>query len=107
MLSWRQRVRDLEAENKFLREKLAQFERLLKSYKNPHTPSSKTHKKNTERDESKPRFPGKPKGGNGGGMELPPPDKVEEHTLDACPDCDGKLQMKSMALKCALEITES
>lgn len=105
-MGWRQRVRELEAENNFLREKLEQLERLLKSYENPHTPSSKQRKKNTERDESKPRFPGKPKGGNGGGIELPPPDKVEEHTLDACPDCDGKLQMKSMRKHTSLDLPE-
>lgn len=106
MISWRQRVRALEEENKLLRERLEQLERLLKSYENPHTPSSKQRKKNTERDESKPRFPGKPKGGKGGGIELPPPDKVEEHTLDACPDCGGKLQMKSMRKHTSLDLPE-
>ena len=96
MLSWRQRVRDLEALVAKQQEIIEELTRRLNSYENPHTPSSKTHKKNTKRDESKPRFPGKPKCGNGGGIELPPPDKVEEHKLDACPDCDSKLQMKSM-----------
>ena len=96
MLSWRQRVRDLEALVAKQQEIIEELTRRLNSYENPHTPSSKTHKKNTKRDESKPRFPGKPKCGNGGGIELPPPDKVEEHKLDACPDCDGELNQTSM-----------
>lgn len=105
-MSWHRRVRELEAENNFLREKIEQLERLLKSYENAHTPSSKKRKKNTKRDESKPRFPGKPKGGNGGGIELPPTDKVEEHTLSACPDCNGKLQMKGMRKHTSLDLPQ-
>lgn len=91
MVSWRQRVRELEAENLFLREKIKEFEHLLKSFDNPHTPSSKKRKKNTEKDESKPRFPGKPPGSGGGGIKLPPPDEVVEHKLDFCPDCHKEL----------------
>ena len=106
MISWRQRLRDLETENQFLREKIIALENLLKSYENPHTPSSKTHKRNTKRDESKPRFPGKPKGGNGGGIELPPPDKVKEHTLNACPDCDGKLNQSSIRKHTIIDLPE-
>jgi len=120
MLSWRQRVRNLEAiahdqqnliqnQQKLIeeqRELIQDLTRRLNAYENPHTPSSKQRKKNTEHDESKPRFPGKPKGGNGGGIELPPPDKVEEHTLDACPDCDGKLQMKSMRKHTVIDLPE-
>lgn len=68
-------------------ERIAELERLLKSFDNPHTPSSKKQKKNTENNENKPRFPGKPPGSGGGGIRLPPPDKVVEHKLDACPDC--------------------
>lgn len=120
MVSWRQRVRDLEAiahdqqnllqnQQKLIeeqRELIQDLTRRLNAYENPHTPSSKQRKKNTERDESKPRFPGKPEGGNGGGIELPPPDKVEEHTLDACPDCDGKLQTKNMRKHTSLDLPE-
>ena len=106
MLSWRQRVRDLEALVAKQQEIIEELTRRLNAYENPHTPSSKQRKKNTERDENKPRFPGKPKGGNGGGIELPPPDKVEEHKLDACPDCDGKLQMKSMRKHTTLDLPE-
>ena len=78
----------------FLREKLNKIEHYLKAFDNAHTPSSKQLKKNTkdkedESDDSsdgeKPRFPGKPKGGNGGGIKLPEYDDFEEHTLDVSP----------------------
>lgn len=67
--------------------RIKELEHLLKSFDNPHTQSSKKRKKNTEKDEDKPRFPGKPPGSGGGGIKLPPPDEVVEHKLDACPDC--------------------
>jgi len=88
MAGWRQRVRELEQENKFLREKINKLEQLLKLFDNPHTPSSKVRsKKNTERDESKPRFPGKPEGSKGGGIQMPPPDREVEIQKDSCPEC--------------------
>ena len=68
--------------------RLDKIEHHLKAYDNPHTPSSKQRKnnvKNKEESEDKPRFPGKPKGGNGGGIDIPPPDNVVEHKLDVCP----------------------
>lgn len=84
-----------------LRERLEKIEHYLKAFDNAHTPSSKQLKKNTKNKDSensgseenssdkekkkKPRFPGKPKNGNGGGVKLPKPDKIEEHTLDKSP----------------------
>lgn len=72
-----------------LEERLEKVEKYLKSFDNAHTPSSKKQKKNTkkreEEDNNKPRFPGKPKGSNGGGIKLPEPDDTEEHTLDISP----------------------
>ncbi|HKZ41669.1 MAG TPA: IS66 family transposase [Candidatus Hodarchaeales archaeon] len=69
-----------------LESRIEELERLLKSFDNAHTPSSKKKKRNSKpRDPNKPRFPGKPKGSNGGGIEIPPPDEVVEHKLDACP----------------------
>lgn len=66
--------------------RIEELERYLKAFDNAHTPSSKKRKKNTgKRDENKARFPGKPKGGNGGGIQVPPPDKIEEHKLTVCP----------------------
>lgn len=75
-----------------LSKRIENFEHLLKAFDNPHTPSSKVRsKKNTERDESKPRFPGKPEGGNGGGVQMPPPDQEVYIKKDSCPKCKAKL----------------
>jgi len=89
-----------------LESRLKKVERYLKAFDNAHTPSSKQLKRNTKNKESKeesdseetksdeksseenkkkPRFPGKPKGSNGGGIKLPKPDDVVEHKLDTCP----------------------
>ena len=83
-----------------LEERLEKIEHCLKAFDNPHTPSSKQLKSNTKKEDleeseaeddssdekrEKPRFPGKPKGGNGGGIKLPKPDKIEEHKLDISP----------------------
>jgi transposase len=83
-----------------LEEELRKIKNYLKAFDNAHTPSSKQLKSNTQKDDSenseseedssdkekkKPRFPGKPKGSNGGGIKLPKPDKIEEHTLDISP----------------------
>jgi transposase len=79
-----------------LEERLEKIERYLKAFDNPHTPSSKKKKNNTKsKDEEqekseddkpkKPRFPGKPKGSNGGGIKLPEADDIIEHDLDISP----------------------
>jgi hypothetical protein len=71
-----------------LEQRLDKIEHYLKAFDNAHTPSSKQLKKNTkpkEGDNVKPRFPGKPKGGNGGGINLPVADEVVEHKLDKDP----------------------
>lgn len=72
------------------------LERRLAAYENAHTPSSKQRKSNSERDESKPRFPGKPPGSSGGGLELPPPSRSEEHTVENCPDGHSNLRVMGM-----------
>ena len=71
-----------------LQEQIIELKRILLAYDNPHTPSSKQLKKNTKKKDEeidKPRFPGKPKGSNGGGVEIPEPDEVIEHKLDKDP----------------------
>jgi len=78
-----------------MEERLEKVEHYLKAFDNAHTPSSKQLKKNTKKDEEdesndssdekKPRFPGKPKGGNGGGIKLPEYDDFKEHKLDVSP----------------------
>lgn len=72
--------------------RVEELERYIKAFDNPHTPSAKIRsKKNTQRDESKPRFPGKPKGSNGAGIKIPKPDREVKITKDNCPQCGKKL----------------
>ena len=83
-----------------LEKELQEIKNYLKAFDNAHTPSSKQLKKNTKEkkqevgqeseedtdgEKKKPRFPGKPKGSNGGGIKLPEPDDTKEHTLDVSP----------------------
>lgn len=70
-------------------ERLQKLEQLFKQFDNAHTPSSKKRKKSDKPSEN--RFPGKPKGGNGGGITMPPKDIIEEHSLEECPDCHNEL----------------
>jgi len=73
-----------------LEARLIKLEQFVRAFENPHTPSSKQRsKKNTEHDEET-RFPGKPKGSNGGGINMPAPDKEEKVTKEDCPEC-GKM----------------
>jgi len=74
-----------------LAKRIEELENYIKAFENPHTPSSKQRsKKNTEHDEAT-RFPGKPKGSNGGGIDMPPPDKEEKITKDECTKCGKHL----------------
>jgi TusA-related sulfurtransferase len=68
-------------------DRIQKIEQYLKAFDNPHTPSSKKRKKNTNKDgkKNKNRFPGKPKGSKGGGIKLPKPDDIIEHELKVCP----------------------
>lgn len=105
-MSWHQRVRELETIILKQQDEINMLKQQLKSYENPNTPSSKKRKKNTNRDDTKPRFPGKPEGSAGGGIELPPPDEVKEHKLDACPTCSGKLRKIGMRKHTSLDLPE-
>ena len=74
-----------------LEERLKQLEQFVRAFDNPHTPSSKQRsKKNTVHDEES-RFPGKPKGSNGAGIDMPAPDKEERVTKSDCPECGKNL----------------
>lgn len=78
-----------------LKEHIRQLEQIVRAFDNPHTPSSKQRsKKNTIHDEQT-RFPGKPKGSNGGGINMPQPDKEEKITKDACTKCGKHLGKSS------------
>lgn len=73
-----------------LEERLEKLENFIKAFDNAHTPSSK-QKKKSKPPKKEGRFPGKPKGSNGGGIRMPKADTTKEHTLDVCPSCHGEL----------------
>ncbi|KXA99929.1 hypothetical protein AKJ41_04660 [candidate division MSBL1 archaeon SCGC-AAA259O05] len=101
-----ERVQELEVKLIIKEGYIKELKNELRKHVNPHTPSSKKRKKKTERNRKKEkteedkedeesekeegaetedegeRFPGKPKGSNGGGISIPDPDDVEHHTLD-------------------------
>ena len=74
-----------------LEECLKQLEQFVRAFDNPHTPSSKKRSKENTIHDDKTRFPGKPKGSNGGGIAIPPPDKEEKITKENCPECGKNL----------------
>ena len=82
--------REIIRQHLALLERVEKLEQLFKQFDNAHTPSSKKRKKSDAPKEG--RFPGKPKGGNGGGIKMPPKDRTEEHTLEECPDCHNELE---------------
>ena len=89
-----------------LLERVEKLEHKLNAYENPHTPSSKQRKKNTEHDPNKPRFPGKPPGSLGGGIEIPPADVTEKHTLSECPEGHQNLEYRGMRTQRVIDFPE-
>ena len=73
-----------------LEKRLNEIEKFIKAFDNAHTPSSRKDKKSKPPKQDG-RFPGKPKGSNGGGIRMPPADKSEEHSLNVCPYCKDPL----------------
>mgnify|MGYP001571993111 FL=1 len=74
-----------------LKEHIRQLEQIVRAFDNPHTPSSKKRSKENTTHNEETRFPGKPKGGNGGGIDMPAPDKEIKVTKDECPECGKNL----------------
>lgn len=72
-------------------DRISKLENHLRAYDNPHTPSAKIRTKENTTHDDETRFPGKPKGGNGGGIDLPPPDKEEHVSMESCPKCGERL----------------
>ena len=52
MVSWRQKVRDLEKENDYLKAKIEELEKRLLAYENAHTPPSKLKQKPPRKESS-------------------------------------------------------
>lgn len=89
----RRYVDALEKKIELLQQENEDLKCKLLAFMNENTPSSKLRKRNTPPPGGV-RFPGKPKGSNGGGIQLPEPDVVDEHVLDTCPDCGSKQLVK-------------
>lgn len=89
MVSWRRRVKDLEAENSFLKSKIDELEKRLLAYENAHTPPSLSKKKPPKK-ESNGKL-GAPKGHPKYEREDPEPNLSIEYEEDTCPHCDSKL----------------
>lgn len=97
-------------------ERIKGLEGELRKHDNPHTPSSQKRKGKTKRnrkggkagegtggeeEDYGERFPGKPKGSNGGGISLPEPDHVKHHTLE-----EGGLEEIGTREKTVIELPE-
>jgi len=89
MASWRQKVRELEKENDFLKAKIEELEKRLLAYENAHTPSSKLKQK-PPRKESSGKL-GAPIGHPKYERREPEPTGSVEYIEYSCPDCNEKL----------------
>ena len=96
MVSWRQRVRYLEArnerlakENEDLRKKIYELERRLQAYENAHTPPSKSKNKPPKKESSGKL--GAPIGHPKWERKEPEPTGSVEYVEDTCPNCNAKL----------------
>ncbi len=101
----RQYIRKLEEENHLLKdilpqlkhqvqqlqERVAYLERKLKSYENPHTPSSMQRFKTNTGGTNPPGRRGAPPGHHGATRITPEPDEIILVTMDRCPQCGSYL----------------
>ena len=89
MISWRQRVRQLEEENTFLKEKIEGLENRLKAYENAHTPPSLSKKKPPKKPSSGKL--GAPKGHPKYERKEPEITGSREYVECTCPHCQSDL----------------
>jgi transposase len=89
MVSWRQRVRYLEARIETLEKENQELRRRLLAYENPHTPPSLSMKKPPKK-ESNGKL-GAPKGHPKYEREEPEPTGSIEYFEETCPHCKSKL----------------
>ncbi len=92
MVSWRAKVKELEEENEYLRNKLCEFEKRLLAYENAHTPPSlqKKKKKKPPINNEKKKL-GAPKGHQKYTRKEPEPTGSVEYIEDCCPHCSNIL----------------
>ena len=89
MVSWRQKVRDLEKENAYLKAKIEGLEKRLLAYENAHTPPSKSRLKPPRKGSSGKL--GAPIGHPKYERKEPEPTGSVEYMESTCPDCNEKL----------------
>lgn len=89
MVSWRQRLRDLESQIEILKKENDDLRRRLLVYENPHTPPSKS-KKEPPRKESSGKL-GAPIGHPKYERKEPEPTGSVEYLEETCPKCSNKL----------------
>ena len=89
MVSWRQRIKQLETRIEYLEKENEELRRRLLAYENPHTPPSKSKNK-PPRKESSGKL-GAPKGHPKYERQEPEPTGSVEYSEDTCPHCNTEL----------------
>lgn len=92
MVSWRQRVRDLEKQIQILTKENIELKKRLLAYENAHTPPSLQKKKRPPKKESSKRL-GAPKGHPKWERKEPRVTGSVEYVEKKCPHCKSKLGM--------------
>lgn len=89
MVSWRQRIRQLETQIEYLEKENEELKKRLAFYENPHTPPSKSRKK-PPRKESSGKL-GAKIGHPKWERKEPEPTGSVEYSEDTCPHCNAEL----------------
>jgi len=90
MVRWRQKVRELEAENAFLKQRIEELEKRLLAYENAHTPPSLLRKKNPPKQKPVGKL-GAPVGHPRYERKEPEPTGSVEYIEETCPHCTTQL----------------
>lgn len=82
-------VKELQQENRLLKDNIAALEHRLKAYENAHTPPSRSFKQRPLKQERD--SPGQKPGHEGTTRQTPQPDKTISVTRSSCPHCNARL----------------
>jgi transposase len=82
-------IKQLQQENRELKETITKLEKRLRVYENPHTPPSQRRFKGGTKGNTPHGKRGAPKGHRGATRKTPEPDEVVSVTSDTCPFCGG------------------
>jgi transposase len=85
-------IKELQQEIEGLKKRITELENKIKTYENPHTPSSQQRfKGNTNETTNPPGKHGAPPGHRGATRKQPQPDEIIPVTIDQCPRCGSFL----------------